>query len=294
MKKVLLAFSCIILFAQCKEHDTPIDFTHSGSTAGDTTYLLSSSAVPAADAHQVLIEEFTGASCSNCPAAHTLLQSIEATGNVNVVSLYITNFPQTDKPAGAVCDFRHESASTIGNNIYGGIYAMPLGGVDRMPLAGTILLGKADWTSMVNSQKLISDSVNIRIGCSWSGGVATIVDTVTYLYPMSTVQNLSIMITEDGMVDKQETPTGFDNAYIFTNVFRDMITTVPLGEQILPTMATKEKGRVSVRKFTWTPNATVSPAINAANCSVVAFVNAPGGTSGDLHVLQSAKIKLVP
>src|SRR5438874_255127 len=145
MKKVLFALSSIILFAQCKEHDSPIYF---GPRAVDSTYVTT--AALTADAHNVLIEEFTGASCSNCPAAHTVLEGLEATGHVNVVSLYITDFSQTDKPPGAVYDLRNDIASKIGLKIYGGIGAMPLGGVDRLALAGSLLLGRADWTSVVN------------------------------------------------------------------------------------------------------------------------------------------------
>src|SRR3954465_6930084 len=128
MKKVLLALSSIILFAQCKEHNIPLDFTHHVGT-GDTTYVLASSAIPAPDAHNVLIEEFTGASCSNCPPAHDLLEVLEAGGHVNVVSLYITNFSQTNPPPDAAYDFRHIIASNIGTGVYGAIGAMPLGGV---------------------------------------------------------------------------------------------------------------------------------------------------------------------
>ncbi len=296
MKKAFLAISSIILFACCKENDTPIVFSHSYST--DSTY-VQTSGLPSADAHNVLIEEFTGASCSNCPAAHTVLLGLEGTGHVNVVSLYITDFTQTTPPSGAHYDFRHLAASKIGSGIYGGIGAMPLGGVDRIPLAGSLLLGKSDWNSVVNAQKLLTDSVNLLVSSSFAGGVATITAKITYLQQMSTKQNLTIVIVEDSMVDIQEIvpgtayPSGYDSTYTFTNVFRDMITSVPLGDPILDTMATKEKGRTFIRKYTYTP-ATMTPAIIPAHCRVIAFVNAPGGTGGDFHILQSWKTNLVP
>jgi hypothetical protein len=107
------------------------------------------------------------------------------------------------------------------------------------------------------------------------------------------------MIVEDSMVDIQETtvsasfPQGWDTSYVFTNVFRESLTSAPFGDPILDTMSTKERGRVLIRKFTYTPK-VFTPAINPYHCRVIAFVNAPGGTSGDYHIIQSVQTRLIP
>lgn len=291
MKKVLLAVSCIaFLWTGCKEKDPPIIF---GTLATDSTYVLTT--VPATDPHNVLVEEFTGQSCSNCPAAHTTLETLAGganAGRVNIFGLYITDFSQTLPPAGAIYDFRSTTASSISSTIYGGVNAIPSGGIDRTKVTGQVLLYQSDWAAAIDAQKTIPDSLNLDVESSFVGGVATIKATVTYTKSLSTKQNLSIVIVEDSMVDLQEFPDNVHSGYIFTNVFRAMVTSAPSGDPILDSIGTKEAGRVYWRKYTYTP-ATTSPAINPAHCRVIAFVNNPGTTAGDYRVLQSKQCKLM-
>ena len=293
MKNKFIAICCVAMaFAGCKETDAPIGFVTTSST--DSTYVLPTGSIPAADAHNVLVEEFTGQSCSNCPAAHASLDGIAAPGHVNVVGLYITNFSQTTPPSGYVYDFRDSTATLIGNGIYGGISAMPCAGIDRIPVSGSLISYSGTWSGTVTTQKALVDSVNLAVESSFSGGVATIKATITYLKAMSTKQNLSIVVVEDSMYDKQEDGLTVDASYLFTDVYRGMVTSAPLGDPILDTMATKEAGRVYWRKYTYTPKITTpSPAIVPVHCRVIAFVNSQG-TGGDFHVLQSWECKLVP
>lgn len=298
MKNKLLAICCIALaFAGCKENDTPVDFSGAVTAGNDSTYLLPATSIPAADAHNVLIEDFTGQSCSNCPAAHAVLEGLIATGHVNVVSLYITNFLQTTPPNGALYDFRDSTATLLCSNIYGGVTGsgIPSGGVDRVPVSSSLLLFSGGWSGAVATQKTVVDSVNLAVTSSYnpSDSVATIIATITYLKPMSTVQNISIVVVEDTMYDKQEDDLTTDNSYLFTDVYRGMVTSVPYGDAILNTMATKEAGRVYWRRYTYKLKPQGShPAIDPTHCRVIAFVNADDGSTGDYHVLQSVQCKL--
>ena len=229
MKRILAAIGfATALFAGCKEVPPPINF--GGGKSVDTTYVVSP--VPPADPHNVLIEDFTGQGCSNCPAAHNTLVGIENahTGHVNIVSLYITHFNQTDPPSGSVHDFRDSVASVLGTNIYGGIGSMPIAGVDRVYQGGAapinMQIGQSNWGDLVNNLVAMNDSINIGLTSSFNSGTstATIVATITYLHPMITQQNLSIVVVEDSMIDQQEIfapsqyPNGIDPTYSFTNV----------------------------------------------------------------------------
>ena len=78
-----------------------------GAQVSDTTYLLTS--LPATDPHNVLIECFTGTSCSSVPAADSLMDSIKnayAPARTNIINYYVNGLPQTIPPAGAAHDFR--------------------------------------------------------------------------------------------------------------------------------------------------------------------------------------------
>lgn len=302
MKKLISAAVIgAAIFAGCKERNLPIDFKHLTGTGTDTTYVMTSGIPSTPDPHNVLIEEFSGQSCTYCPAAVPILEGFERSGNVNVVTLYVDvpGFTQTEPNHIALYDFRNSIATSISDAIYGSVNALPQGGVDRTPLDGQILFDRNHWSRPVGIQKAIVDPLNLKIESSFSGGTASIIATVTYLQPVTDKQNLSVMIVEDSMVDIQETtisaanPQGWDTTYVFTNVFRETLTSAPFGDPFLDTMATKERGRVFVRKFTYTPK-VLTPAIKPSHCRIVAFVNAPGGISGDYRIIQSVQTKLIP
>lgn len=295
MKKVFITIcGCAILFAGCTEKGPPIDFSNgvrNDTTHNDTTYLVSP--IPTPDLHNVLAEEFTGQSCANCPAAHDLLNSLATAGRLNTLGLYITGLGQTKPPTGAAYDFRNAIATEISSNIYQGGpgSGIPCGGIDRVPVGGSLLLYAPSWTDAYNQRLSMADSVNLSVTSSYNAtnDTATITATVTYLQQVSTRQNLSIAIVEDSIIDLQEIPSGIDNNYLFTNVFRDMVTSAPYGDPVLPTKTVKEPGRVERRIYTY----KVNPAWKAKHCRVIAFVNY-SNSELNKDVFQSVQTKLAP
>jgi len=296
MKRSFLAIcSCLLLFAGCKEHDPALTLS---APFTDTTYMLSS--VPTTDVHQVLVEEFTGQGCPNCPTAHTDLDEQVAAnpGRINVISYYFYGGPQTVPDRGSVHDLRDSIATNISNSIYGDVGALPSAGIDRLLPTGStsILLFESSWNSYIANQQAASDSFNLLVTSSYntvdSVTTATIVVTVTYTQAVSSSQSLSIALVEDSIVDLQEdnaAASGLDTFYLFTSVFRDMITSIA-GQSILPTYSIKEPGRVE--QFTYNYSLPKdSPAIIPAHCRIIAFVTE---SDNNRPILQSAQCKLGP
>jgi hypothetical protein len=298
MRYLLLTICCgAILFFEscegCKENNTPINFNNTTS-AGDSTYVLEASAVPAADPHSVLIEEFTGQDCSSCPAAHAVLENLVTShpGRVNVVGMYIYGPPQAIPPAGSVHDFRDSTATTLSASVYGAVSGIPSGGVDRIPVSGSVLCYSGDWPNAVDAQLATANVINLSVQSTYNatGNEATITAQVIYTSAVSVPQNLSIVIVEDSMTDLQANGIHIDAGYLFRNVYRAVLTDVPFGNPLTTTAGdAKEKGRVFRRIFTYKPKTDFIP----AHCRVVAFVSAPG-TGTDYTVYQSAQTKLVP
>ncbi len=299
MKKILLAAGIgALAITSCKEKPPYINLSATTVAAKvDTTYLLAT--VPVADPHQILVENFTGATCSNCPAAHDVLHALDSTyaGRLNIVSLYIKNFSQTNPPEGAKYDFRTQGATDIMNSVFPGIGAMPCAGIDRLPIgdASTYgngnLIGRNLWNTVVADRVNTNDSINLTLTSTYDAASrnATINLKVTYLEPTSVAQYFSIVVVEDSFVDVQEYPTFFDTAYEFNNIYRGSVTTGAFGESILPAMATKVKGTVYDVTYTY----HVDAAWNPAHCRLVAFVN-KDAASGGINVYQSAHAKLKP
>lgn len=297
-RSVLLAGLCSVSLWACTEKAPNIIMTPPPDRV-DTTYVEST--LPAAQPHNILIENFTGATCSNCPAAHDVLHSLETTypNRINLVSLYINNFAQTTPPEHAKYDFRSEIATDILKGVYTTIAAMPTAGIDRLPLGdassfgSAYLIGSPSWSSIISTRIGVTDSVNLDLSSVYdsSSRTAKITVKVTYLENLNTTQNVTIGIVEDSFVDIQEfpPPVKFDTAYEFNNILRGVATAGAMGDAILPTMTTKEKGRVYLTTYNYKVNAAWKP----KNCRVVAYVHRGAGEGGKL-IYQSQQAKLAP
>ncbi len=297
MKNAFLAVSFIfILFTACKEIGPNINMGNANIPT-DTTYVLTTA--PTADPHNVLVEEFTGQSCPNCPAAHELLIGLQNTnpGRLNVIGFYIYGNPQTIPPNGYKYDFRDSAGTSVGGTIYLGVPVLPCGGVDRMHCpsndipSSPLLFKSPSWTSFINTRMTISDSLNLSLAGSvydTSTKTATIVAKITYVNQVTIAQNLNIAVVEDSMIDLQDDGvSGIVPNYVFTGVFRSMVTSVPYGDPIAPTLAVKEAGRVCQKVYSW----KLKPGLVAKHCRIIAYVTNSGGAGSDV-VYQSVQIPL--
>ncbi len=292
MKKSILAISCCVLvLTSCKEKAPVINFGQ--PILVDTTFVISP--VPATEPHNVLVEEFTGQSCSNCPSAHATLDDIEKAhdGRVNVIGLYFEGIAQTKPPTGAKYDFRHDHAKLI-TSLYGGVNTIPAGGIDRVPASGSLKIDRLTWTSTINSRLAVETPINLKVESDYDASTneASIRATLVYTKQVDFPHNLSIAIVEDSMVDVQEYPStdpvhpGKDDEYVFTNVFRGLVTSPVVGDPVLDSITTKEPGRVFVRNFKYKVVNVLTP----ARCRVIAFVNST--KPNDLTIIQSAQVRM--
>ena len=297
MKKLIVVIGLgILALPSCKEKPPYINLTACTPTILDTTYVTRT--IPAAEPHNVLIEDFTGASCSNCPSAHDIILGIDTThtGRINIIGLMPDDFSQTEPCPKSAYNFRSSVASLIEQQIFGSLYAMPNAGIDRMPLGdpqqGGIyqVVARGSWPDYVNTQLGVTDSINLSVVSTYDPTTqqATITTTVTYLQPSTALQSLSIAVVEDSFVDWQEDGFNYDSTYHFNDILRDLVTCNPAGSPILPAIPNKEAGRVATRTYLY----KIDPAKwNPAHMRVIAFVT---NASDGRHVYQSKQTKLAP
>ncbi len=291
------AFTVVLFgFSGCKEDNKPIDFSRP-ATVGDTTYVLTAGTFPTSVDHNVLVEEFTGASCANCPDGARILRGIESSnpGRINVLGLCPTSSLFCNPPAGYTHDFRNESAENIANQIYAGtVSSYPAGGIDRVPVGGHLAMERSLWTGEIE-RKLTPCKVSIGLNTSYNPGADkdTITVKVTYLDSTSVPGNLTVAIVEDSMYDYQEVGTaGFLPNQLFMNILRETVTPYN-GIPLDLSTPLKEAGRMFQKVFVYTPKTlpAPNPAINPVHCRVIAFVGNPG-IGGDYTIVQSAQTPL--
>ncbi len=284
MKKALPFIGSILLFAACTEKGFDVVPRAEG---GDTTYIA---AVETAQARTVMIEEFTGVTCPNCPRGHIEVASLQTQypNRVLAVSLYYDGLGQT-RPVDGVTreDFRTADATSLADGIFGGVSALPSASIDRIPVGGITLPSFIGWAGAVSNRVNVPSPANVQVTSEYEGSTRTAIIRVRVAYTTAVTkkQALTLLLTEDGVVDAQEYPDRIDTFYNFKHVMRDAITT-PTGEPMLDGI-TKDAGRVYERTFVY----PVKAEWNADRCKLIAIVH--NAESGDKEVLQAAESKLV-
>jgi Outer membrane protein Omp28 len=282
-RRLLYAALIVVALAACKEVGPPVNFYN--TYINDSTYMV---AAPATQAHNVLVEDFSGQSCPNCPGAHASVAAISASdsGRVIVLTYYGHLGPQSDTVSGYPLDLRSSTVDAISNDIYGGVNALPSGSVDRVAQAGVLDLYSSSWPSVISTRLTDNDSLNVYLRSSYDASINmdTITVTVVYTQNVSSAQFINIAVAEDSILGVQEFYTG-DSSYVFDDVFRKMVTAVPSGDLVLPRGTySKIPGRAYQRTYT----CQLQPGWAAKHCKVVAFVT----DATYQNVYQSAQINL--
>ncbi|HXS35572.1 MAG TPA: Omp28-related outer membrane protein [Flavipsychrobacter sp.] len=294
MKKasILLTFFVSVILFGCKEIGPPIDFGH-GAQHIDTTYVGS---VESPQPRNVMIEEFTGVYCPNCPAGHAILESIQHTdtGRVVIAGLYIIGPPQTDPvpsltsiPGISDSSFQTVVATTIGNSIYGGIGSLPSAGIDRVNYSSLgMLLDRSVWGSTVDTRLTVPTIVNLYLTSTYDTGskAASVIFKAAFTQAISGKVQINIGIIENNIINAQEDQTQVDTFYVQNHVLRDMITTPATGTPILNSVSSIEAGRVFQSQFTYK---ITNPTWVPSNCKVFAFM-----TDSTQQVMQAVETSL--
>lgn len=300
MRKCLLSlFACILLFASCKENHALVSLTISAPST-DSVYQGS---IDTAQTRNVLVEEFTGASCPNCPAGHEILAALKLqygnTLHILGIHPHDTLFAQANPQPSAQYDFRTQIGYALDMNVYGGLNFMPTAGVDRFQYSGGLLLDRNLWGAAIASRSTDHSSpVNLTISSTYNPATdtaATIAATIKYVKTVSPGQNVSIAIVEDSLIDAQDSVSIIIPNYVFNNVFRDMVTSgnPTVGDPLLASHSSIAAGTVNIRTYFYKVNQGTPNFNNKVHvpqhCRVIAFV-----TDNATHaVLQSAECPLV-
>lgn len=293
MKKVLYlsVAAGLIWFQSCKEIGPKINFGQGVQQGEDTTYTAD---VEVPQTKKVVAEEFTGVSCPPCPNGHTVMASIkeELNKNIVIIGYHIFNFPQAEPVQKngeqlSKYDFRTQDATDVGKDIFGGIGAMPVAGFGRVIHNDNIGINTPSWSEAAKVNAGIPTPVNIYITSAYDDVTreAKIKVKLAYTADVNIKQNLTLMITEDSIVDAQKKSLEIIKEYVHEHVLRDIVTPT-YGEAIPPKVDPKVPGRVYERNFT----VKIDEAWHAEHCHVVAFVN--NDDASDRTIVHGEEVKL--
>lgn len=296
---------CVLIvatFSSCKEEPPYINYTPPQSIF-DTTYLTATySATP----KQVLIEDISGAGCSNCPKAATIAHSIidANAGRVNEVTIYPNNtsfsllvLPINSGGFKSKYDFTSDIAKQLITyvSVPG---TLPSGYIDRKFFSGNWYEPKENWTSDVAAELSVSSPLNIDIVPTYnsSNNTLNVVATITYTAADSGSNYIHVMILQDSIIDVQESTDAngnvfYDSTYVHNHTLMDMLT-APTGDLLnTNTTITLVPGRVfkigyqkTLGARTGSHSAYPQPPWDTKHLSVLVFVTEGSTTK---YVLQS-------
>ena len=194
---------------------------------------------------KVLIEDFTGHRCPNCPAAAEELASLQDFYGDRVIGIAIHPSSQafsTPSPLTAssyTYDFRTQFGDDIDNIFEITTVGLPRGMVNRTGFDTQHQLGKDEWSSIVQMELEKAPIFGITLSSNVSNGNGTISITAEALTNINLDKkekiedyNIVICLTEKNIVQWQKDNTAGDiEDYEHNHVLRTMINTT-FGESI--------------------------------------------------------------
>jgi hypothetical protein len=284
----------LVTIQSCKEIGPFVDM--SSAVASDTTYTVDAGGVTP-ELRRVLVEEATGVKCPNCPAGAEALKAQEDAhpGRLIIVALH-AGFLTTPLDSSKY-DFRTTFSKDIMEAL-GGEPSKPAASFDRDLQSTGYFVDRNVWGNVITDRLAAASPVKMQLTSSYDDvkKEAVINIKVTYTQEVAKQQNLTVLITESGMVDPQDDnrkPPPYVKDYVHNHVLRDMLTPVT-GSGMIDTIAVKKVGRVYERTFIYKlpENAFEYPEWNPANLSVIAFVH--NNEPSDKEVAQAVEAHLKP
>ena len=239
---------------------------------------------------QVLVEEFTGVKCVNCPNGAILIEELLVKHGNQLIAISIHAGVFSDPYPQSAYDFRTPAGNGI-LNFLGQPFGYPSAVVDRKKFDGQfdLQLGSNEWAGYIAEEAAKEPKVKIDVQHTFDASSRE-TDIEVILFVEETIDEpdvrLSLLFTENDIVDHQLTPAsspGTDPNYKHKHVFRGKVTPFD-GEQITDNLT---QGSIITRSYN---NHPIPEEWNEENVKIIAIVSLAGERK---DVLQAFEISLV-
>ena len=299
--KIGVLISVVVFFISCDYIINPV-LPRKVVTSNDSSVIYKN----------VMVEDYTGAACGNCPPAASELDTLIALYGSRIVPISVNAGPSFAVPQPTYTQNLQCSVA----DAYDAFFNMsntgnPCGMVNRKgtPLSSKYLLF-AQWPSITQSI-VLQDTAYIKLSVTinkfdTASRSLNITVTSQFLKALSGAYNLVVLLTQDSIIGPQKSGTsGVLHTYAHRFVLRDAInstwgdTLVTNGSSLNQTITKTYTYNVNT---SYPPTGTTSnqmgvPATpcNFKHCSVVAYVyNATTNSTAQYEVLQSQQKKIYP
>lgn len=281
MKKIsfYLAIITALVFSSCDVIDEP--YTEGGGPTPN----------PDSNKRTVLIEDYTGHQCPNCPEAAEIAHNLQSLypGQVVVVAVHAGYFADLASP-NYMTDFRNPVSTALDS--YFGVSAVgnPNGLINRKEYSGNRIVGPGNWATYVADLLTQSPQASIKVEHTFNSGTKAIDASVKVKYAAAFDNPImvSLYLTEDSIVDYQKnnnpsigTVPEISN-YVHMHVLRGSMNNT-WGDTLskVPVIA----GDSITKNFNYT---ITSSAWNTSKMNIVAFIY----DAVTLEVIQTVTVEL--
>jgi hypothetical protein len=219
----------------------------------------------------VLLEDYTGMQCVNCPDAAAIIDNIHHTfgDNFIAVGLHPTSGPyQKPMPGkdGVMVNLSSDDADAYYKKF--SVKAFPTAMIDRSTFDGSKLLDNKDkWAAYVNQQMTASTPVNLSMESTYDATTRTVTlaTDIEFSEAVGETLYLQLWVIENGIIGPQVTAKGFNWEYEHNHVLRSAINGT-WGQSLGASFNANQ------RLETITTTYTLNEAWKAGNCEIVGFV----------------------
>ena len=232
----------------------------------------------------IILEEFTGISCTYCPDGHKIAQDLknQYPNDVSIIKIHTGGYAT---PQGAGSDFNTPFSTSLANQA--GVGGYPAGTVNRVLFTGLgqqsgTAMSRGNWISSANL--LLSQPSPVNVGVQANVNMSTrllTVDVEVYYTGNQSINSnkLNIAVLQNNVEGPQygssynPTDVKSNGNYNHNHMLRHFMT----GQYGVP-ITDISQGSLYTNRFTWNvpvklTGYTQSPEIDLTNLTIVAFVS---------------------
>lgn len=258
------------------------DFTETPTT--DTT---SSDSV----VQKVVLEDYTGYTCGNCPAAHDVIKQIVKTYGERVIPIAVHAGSFAEPDPKHPYDFRTPEGNAYDEFFGNSKAGLPNGMINRKKFNNSYITRHTKWASLVAGELEQTPTLGIKLTANYnpSSRKISVSTNLNYLKNSSAQDYLVILMVEDSIIHYQKDYRLGENQdilnYVHNHVLRGSINST-WGERISNSEIN------SGRKFSYNHTYTIPTGKDwkPENMKIIAFVYSK---SLDYQILQAEEVPLI-
>ena len=216
MKNIITLFSFILIITSCEIVEVPYEIDNGNITPIDTnTYVK-----------KILIEDFTGHTCQNCPSAARELEAIHSLYGDQIIgmAIHVSKAFARPYPPSQAPNYQYDFRTKWGkewDNLFGiSEIGLPGGMINRIGYPNEHRLGKDEWLSRVITE--LEKEIDFGMSITVNEGIINV--NTEILKNINGDYNLVVCLIENNIINWQKDGSEDVENYEHNHAFRSLLS----------------------------------------------------------------------